>query len=71
MTDRATAKEGRRRIVAPDGTQWDVYERRARSCDACPTLIFDSEGFARRVRHYPESWRTVAADELYRASWET
>ena len=70
MTDRPTMKEGTRRIVAPDGTLWRVYEWRARSYDPCPSLIFDSEGFARRVRHYPESWRTVPADELYRLSWK-
>ena len=69
MNDRANVVDGTRALVAPDGTRWEVYERPAVSYDPRPSLIFDSERLVRRVRQYPESWRTVTADELYRLSW--
>jgi len=33
-------------------------------------LIFSSDRVARRVRHYPDSWRDLSNEQLFALSWE-
>jgi hypothetical protein len=44
---------------------WSVYE----DLEHGPTLIFETDGIARRVRQYPQNWRELTAEELYALSW--
>ena len=56
-------------FVAPDYSQWTVHE----VYDPGPrgrALIFVSPAGFRRVRHYPENWRELAASELWELSWK-
>ncbi len=61
------------RFTAPDGTQWSVHEIRSRSSpdDTRHSLIFVSEEGFRRVYKFPENWRQLSPDELFRLSWGT
>jgi hypothetical protein len=34
-------------------------------------LIFDCDGTARRVRHYPVDWRELSDEALYTLSWSS
>lgn len=58
------------RFIAPDGTYWTAHEiadKRAES--ATHALIFVSDEGFRRVRSYPENWRTLTHAELWELSW--
>ena len=46
---------------------WTVYEDKETS--ASPSLVFETDRIARRVRHYPESWADLPDEELYALSW--
>ncbi|HKW46330.1 MAG TPA: hypothetical protein VJN70_02765 [Gemmatimonadaceae bacterium] len=46
---------------------WTVYE----NSTADQTLIFETDGIARRVRTYPANWAELPDDELYVLSWST
>jgi hypothetical protein len=56
-----------RSVVDAEGTFWQVCEvefaldrRTGRS------LVFESEGSVRRVRHYPDTWHELPDEELAR-----
>ena len=55
------------------GMIWQVFEW-IPSCEddvsAAPSLIFFSDEKFRRVRDYPEHWRTLGAPALQRLSWQ-
>jgi hypothetical protein len=34
-----------------------------------PSLVFESDGAVRRVRHYPENWRALSDEALFALSW--
>lgn len=61
------------RFTAPDGTQWSVHEINSNSSPglARRSLIFVSEEGFRRVYTYPEDWRDLSSEELYKLSWGT
>ncbi len=61
------------RFTAPDGTQWSVHEIRSNSSSdhARRSLIFVSDEGFRRVYQYPETWRELSPEELYKLSWGT
>ena len=55
-----------------DGMEWTVCEygaigSGANADSAC--LIFESDGTVRRVRAFPENWRSLTSDELTKLSW--
>lgn len=56
-----------RELVSPDGATWRVRE--ALMPDGEWALIFDRQGFARRVRSYPSDWWRMDADGLWALSW--
>lgn len=67
---RYRAVSGPERTFLVDGHVWTVREAvdpvtRTRS------LIFSTDGLARRVRKYPPNWRELSSDELRALSWST
>jgi hypothetical protein len=58
------------RTVLVDGVEWRVYELPAGMYDrrGPATLIFESHDVFRRIRSYPEDWRTLTDDALYAVS---
>jgi hypothetical protein len=60
------------RVFLLGGVRWSVYEhvmayqRRTR-----PDLVFESDAVIRRVRNYPENWRSLSNEELWRLSWNS
>jgi hypothetical protein len=66
------AQESARRIVV-DGMPWLVYELPALPFDRrnTPSLVFESDNSVRRVRDFPEGWRSLSDDELAKLSWNS
>lgn len=56
-----------REIISPVGATWRVRE--ALMPDGERALIFDRQGFARRVRHYPTGWWRMDDNALWAVSW--
>ena len=50
---------------------WVVYELLMPYDRRGPTLVFESENIVRRVRRYPENWRELTDEDLFRLSWST
>lgn len=50
------------RHLAIDGEMWKVHEDRHGRWG--PSLIFEAEKIARRVRDYPQHWRDLSDEEL-------
>lgn len=58
------------RCVAIAGDVWQIREdARTGPPSYGPSLIFESDLIARRVRHYPADWRGLTYDQLYALSW--
>ena len=58
------------RRVAIAGDVWQIHEdARTGPPSYGPSLIFETELIARRVRHYPADWRVLTDDQLYGLSW--
>jgi len=54
-----------RSVVDAEGTFWQVCEVEfALDRRAGRSLVFESEGSVRRVRHYPETWYDLPDQEL-------
>lgn len=51
-----------------DGMIWRVRELLC--ADTAPSLVFESEGVARRVRAYPRTWFELTEVELLALSWK-
>lgn len=60
---------GTRRIVAPDGTAWAVYEIADSKLSDTRALIFVSELGFRRVREFPADWLSLDDETLWQLSW--
>lgn len=62
---------GVRYLVDGDGTRWRVYEQAFADYDRRRglSLIFSSDGAVRRVRNYPDTWRSLSDDDLLALSW--
>ena len=55
---------------APDYTHWTVHEVHDPVNPGGHSLLFVSSAGFRRVRSYPENWRTLPAAELWKLSWQ-
>jgi hypothetical protein len=55
---------------APDYSHWTVHEVHDPLTSSARSLIFVSTGGFRRVRRYPDDWRSLDADALWALSWE-
>lgn len=55
------------RSLQSEGVTWSVYEDQSASVG--PSLIFECDKIARRVRDYPENWRDLSDAELVALSW--
>lgn len=66
---RVRTEPGHRVFTDEEGRLWRVRE--LRFADAAPSLIFESETGFRRVREYPEIWRSLSDAELFEISWRT
>ncbi len=60
-----------RHFADAEGTRWHAYEQAFSEYDRRRglSLIFASDAAVRRVRDYPESWRTLSDAELLALSW--
>ena len=58
-----------RRVVAPDGTDWLVYELSGAQYDRRRSLVFESDSTMRRVRSFPDDWALLSDEELLALSW--
>ena len=58
-----------RRVVDSEGTHWLVYELSGVSYDRRRSLVFESDTSIRRVRSFPENWRSLPDEELLAISW--
>ena len=58
-------------MVIVDDVVWLVYELPPMLFDRrrAPSLVFESDGAVRRVRHYPENWRALSDEALFALSW--
>lgn len=55
------------RVLNDGRTTWRVY----RVLDgATASLVFDSDRIVRRVREFPDTWLTLADDDLIALSWK-
>jgi hypothetical protein len=63
--------QGLRHFVDADGMRWCVHEQPFADYDRRSglSLIFSSDGAVRRVRNYPDSWRSLSDEELIALSW--
>ena len=52
-----------------EGRLWRIRE--VTFADTTPSLVFESEGVFRRVRHYPRDWFELSDSLLYALSWRT
>lgn len=68
MTSRRKTAEGRT-VIDPQGESWLVYEVGGATYDRRGSLIFESAWTVRRVRIYPEDWRTLSDEALLELSW--
>jgi hypothetical protein len=68
---REAQRAGRHLVV--DGVPWLVYELPPLPFDrrCTPSLVFESDHTVRRVRDFPEQWRTLSDDDLFALSWAT
>jgi hypothetical protein len=55
------------RQLTINGVRWYVYEDRRNAGD--PSIVFESDRIARRVRNFPANWRELPDVELYAVSW--
>jgi hypothetical protein len=55
------------RRFAIRGEAWSVWED-SRTVPG-PSLVFENEKLARRVREYPRNWHELTDAELYALSW--
>jgi len=63
------AQRTARRLVI-DGQMWLVYELPSTfDRRSTPSLVFEHESSIRRVRNFPEAWRTLSDEELIALSW--
>jgi hypothetical protein len=69
LRTRERSDRGPRVLTDEEGHIWRVRE--VWFSDAPPSLIFESDTGFRRIRHYPESWRSMGDTELYELSWRT
>ena len=58
------SREVARRIVAPDGTLWLVYQLESRADREGASLVFESESVVRRLRVFPADWRALSDSAL-------
>ena len=51
--------------------EWLVYELPPAPFDrrSTPSLVFETEDTVRRIRAYPDDWRTLTDDDLFALSW--
>ena len=56
-------------FAAPDYTNWTVHEVHDPYASGGRSLIFVSSGGFRRVRQFPDEWRTLSAAALWELSW--
>ena len=58
-------------VIIVDHEEWRVYELSPASYDrrGSNTLVFESDGVMRRIRNYPENWRSLSVEELLALSW--
>ena len=68
-TGRTRTDHSQRVLTDEEGRLWRVRE--LQFADAAPSLIFESETGFRRVREYPETWRSLTDAELFDISWRT
>ena len=59
-------------VIKIDHEEWRVYELGPASYDrrGSNTLVFESDGVVRRVRSFPDSWRTLSTEALLALSWQ-
>jgi len=55
---------------APDYTHWTVHEVHDPIAPGSRALLFVSSAGFRRVRTFPENWRTLPSAELWKLSWQ-
>lgn len=60
-----------RTFIDADGVRWSVYEQPFADYDRRRgmSLIFASDAAMRRVRVYPDDWRTMSDADLALMSW--
>lgn len=60
-------------FVDADGVRWQVTEQPFSEYDRRHgvSLIFASDGAVRRVRDYPDDWRSLSDEALAMLSWRT
>ena len=58
-------------VIMIDHEEWRIYELAPPSYDrrGANTLVFESDGFMRRVRRFPANWRELGPDALIALSW--
>ena len=68
--DLRQAQRTAREVVVED-VVWLVYELPPMPFDRrrSSSLVFESDGAVRRVRHFPENWRKLSDDALFALSW--
>ena len=66
------AQRSAREIVIDD-VLWLVYELPAMPFDRrrTPSLVFECDSAIRRVRNFPEQWRSLGDDALFALSWSS
>jgi hypothetical protein len=66
-----SARRTARQIIV-DGVPWLVYELPPAPFDrrSTPSLVFEAESTVRRVRTYPDDWRTLSDEALSELSWK-
>jgi hypothetical protein len=57
-------------FVAPDHGRWTVHQVHDPSTASGASLIFASAAGFRRVRTFPEGWRSLSAAALWELSWQ-
>jgi hypothetical protein len=78
VNDRSSAFEWLRsarrtaRQIFVDGVPWLVYELPPAPFDrrSTPSLVFEAENTVRRVRTFPDDWRTLTDEALEELSWQ-
>ena len=66
---RERAAREHRLVRDVEGRLWRIRE--VSFADIRPSLVFESDGIFRRVRHYPERWTELSDQQLYELSWKT
>jgi len=66
------AQRSAREIVIDD-VLWLVYELPPMPFDRrrTPSLVFESDSAVRRVRNFPEQWRSLGDEALFALSWSS